>query len=89
MLSHFPLTLSKDGMTTDKSLDEALDVVICNENMVYSTQQEDGGCNLRYLEIYLTQLKKRLDMKELSAIRGTPQMQGPPPQYVALENIVA
>ena len=74
---------------TDKSLDEALDVVICNENMVYSTQQEDGGCNLRYLEIYLTQLKKRLDMKELSAIRGTPQMQGPPPQYIALENIVA
>jgi hypothetical protein len=30
MLSHFPLTLSKEG-TTDKSLDEALDVVICNE----------------------------------------------------------
>jgi hypothetical protein len=47
-------------------------------------QQE--GSNLRYLEIYLTQLKKRLDMKELSKIQGT-RIQGP--SFVTLENIVA
>ena len=88
MLSHYPLTLSKEGMT-DKSLDEALDVVICNELSneladLSSIQQE--GSNLRYLEIYLSQLKKRLDMMELSKMQGT-RMQGH--GFVTLENIVA
>ena len=55
--------------THDASIEDALDVIVTNDMKKQSL--EAGGTNmvdpacLRYLEIYLTQLKKRMDQEEL------------------------